>query len=252
MISFLKPSMYFFMVTLVLSCHQRSTNNTTNIDSTCIADVGRAKKDVSNGKIVITSSLSSKGGMLRYEKELNELCVQYNLQFDYENFANVTQNGQTQGCYGTYMDKVIEAKFGTGFKSALLSKADSIYVARAMNDTIPYWNCDKQPTLLNNDPSDGDDMTAKIRSLDIRDDPTVEDVYKWPFMDIAFIVSPKGKISNFEISFFNPVLDWNKQFIDQLFEKGVATLKKNTAWTPCEIGGKKVWSKHSMRIRFEK
>jgi len=47
-------------------------------------------------------------------------------------------------------------------------------------------------------------------------------------------------------------LDWNKQFKDKLFKLGIATLKKNTIWSPCEIEGTKVWSKNNKRVRFEK
>ena len=252
MTSLAKLLMYFLIVILVLSCHQNSSINHKRADSTCIADVERAKKDVSKGRIVVTSPISVGGGTLRYEKELKKLCTKYNLVFDYESFSDVISEGQTQGCYGKYMDKIISEKFGTGFKDNLLSRADSTFRANSINDTITYWDCDQRPILLNDDPEDGDDMTAKVTSIDIRKDPNSNDVYKWPFMDIGFIVSPKGKISDFEINYFNPVLDWNKQFKDKLFKLGIATLKKNTIWSPCEIEGTKVWSKNNKRVRFEK
>jgi hypothetical protein len=74
----------------------------------------------------------------RQEKQLRELCNSTSLLFDYELFSCVGVSGQTSGCYGLYMDKIIAQKFGKNFKENLLKSADSIYIAS--HPTVYYTN----------------------------------------------------------------------------------------------------------------
>lgn len=98
-------------------------------DSMCIKDIERAKRDISKGKTVFCYPYGFGSHDLRQEKQLRELCIIKGLVFEYELFSDVIYDGQTQGCYGAYMDNAIASKFGTNFKQDLLKQADSILLA---------------------------------------------------------------------------------------------------------------------------
>src|ERR1700751_4065183 len=118
-------------------------------DSMCIKEIERAKRDISKGRIVFCMPMGFGSFQLRQEEQIQQLCKKNNLVFEYETFSDVIISGQTQGCYGAYMDKVIQDKFGVGFKEKLLNKADGILLAS--NDTIVYYLCDKRPQIPGRD-----------------------------------------------------------------------------------------------------
>ncbi len=59
-------------------------NNPKPTDTLCISEIERAKKDISNGKIVFTQSTGLPFGHIRYEYELIQLCEEMGLDYDTE------------------------------------------------------------------------------------------------------------------------------------------------------------------------
>lgn len=110
--------------------------NPKDSDLECLEAIEKAKNDIANGKIVFTYPCFLLDCGLRQEKYLKELCAEHHLLFDYEVFSDIILEGQTQGCYGAYMDRFIESKYGKNFKENLLRQADSILLVT--NDTIVY------------------------------------------------------------------------------------------------------------------
>ncbi len=220
-----------------------------NIDSndiTCLREIKRAKNDVQNGKLVFTTPMGFGIQHLRQEKQLKELCQAYKLLFDYEMFGCVIVKGQTQGCYGAYMTKAIEDKYGKGFKQILLAKADSLLLAK--NDTIPYYLCDIRPQIPGQ--NDHDRLFPNInQKIKMRLKPNNEGSF--PFMAIGFYISKEGTASGYFINYFYDAdNELNQKFKDELFKIGVEQLKAIKHWETGIVNGQKVNTENNVRVYF--
>jgi hypothetical protein len=223
-------------------------------DSLCISDINRAKKDIENGKIVFTQDYGFLFGDIRYENELRKLCKDYGLVFDFDLISDVIFEGQTQGCYGAYMDKVIAGKFGNDFKDRLHKTADSIYLDNVIKSSkiIQYWDCDERPRLPNEIKRTDDYLpTIIVNNIDI-----VENKGQyggWPFFDLGFIVELDSTISGFYIRNFVPELDVNKKYKSELFNIAVKYMNDNyPKWIPGKIDRQIVRTDNNVRIHFRK
>jgi len=216
-------------------------------DSMCIKDIEKAKEDVSNGKIVFCYPMGFGSHDLRQERQLRELCIKNNLVFEYELFSDVIYDGQTQGCYGAYMDKTIASKFGIDFKQKLLKQADSILLAK--NDTIVYYKCDKRPQI----PGKNDYETTLVAKLPekLSKQLKADKEGDLPFMDIGFYIDKSGKASGYFLNYFMDADNKsNRKFKDELFKIGVEQLKEIKYWETGEVGGQKVNTENNVRVYF--
>ena len=139
---------------------QKYIDNPCPNDPTCKEDILKAKAEIERGQIKFLKPMSLGTFEVRQEQQLRKLCSSNGLIFDYELFSCLVSGGQTNGCYGLYMDKVIAQKFGSNFKEGLLKKADSIYVASL--PTVYYTNCDTLPRLYDKDVHESTEMDVAI------------------------------------------------------------------------------------------
>ena len=229
-------------------------NNLDQGDTSCLADIKRAKEDLAKGKVVFTQTMGFLFGHIRFENELQELCRKNGLYYGVEMISDIEIDGQTQGCYGAYMDKIIIEKFGAGFKEKLRAKADSLFLAKAntQNKIVQYWDCDERPRLPEETERNQDYLTTiNVNKLDIVKDES--DYGGWPFFDLGFIIEKDSSISGFYIRNFVPHLGKNEKFEDELFKLAVQELKTNySKWVPGTIKGIPVRTDNNVRIFFEK
>jgi hypothetical protein len=197
------------------------------------------------------------GRPLRYENELNDLVKKHGLKFDYEFDSDVFYENQTQGCYKDYMDKGLTETFGKNFKIRQHLKADSLFLANHLNDTICSWDCDKEPRFINKRIGpDGIDVAVKLPIKEKRDEWTSKGqkmfaVYR-PFMDIQFTVDKEGNVSTIKLLDFISQRNENIVFKDQLWELAKNEIEtKYSKWTPATIGGVDVNSSHVIRVQFK-
>lgn len=223
-------------------------------DTLCISEIERAKIDIENGKIVFTQSAGFLFGDIRYETELRELCEQNELVFDFDLMGCVVFEGQTQGCYGDYMDKVIMDKYGIDFKDNLHKKADSLFLSRTQleNKLVKYWNCDERPRL----PRETKRTSDHIPSITV-DNPDIKEKKGndggWPFFDIGFIVERDSSTSGFYSSNFVAQLEENEKYKSELYEMAVKHIKtKYPIWVPGKVGGFPVRTENNVRIFITK
>ena len=223
-------------------------------DTLCISDIKRAKKDVEKGKIVFTQRVGFLFGNIRYEKELRELCKQNGLVFDFDVMSDFVFEGETQGCYGNYMDKIIIEKFGAEFKDNLHKKADSLFLARTNleNKYVQYWDCDERPRLPTEIKRTTDEFPdISVADLDIKE--CKGEYGGWPFIDLGFMVEKDSTISSFYLRNFVPQLEENKRFKEKLIALAVDYIKTNyPVWIPGKIKGIPVRTINNVRIFFIK
>jgi hypothetical protein len=222
-------------------------------DSLCISDINRAKKDIAKGKIVFTQRVGFLFGNIRYETELRELCKQNGLVFDFDVMSDVVFEGETQGCYGNYMDKIIIEKYGVEFKENLHKKADSLFLARTNleNKSVEYWDCDERPRLPTEIKRTTDEFPCiSVADLDIKES---KGEYGWPFIDLNFMVEKDSTISGFYLRNFVSQLEENKIFKEKLIAIAVDYIKTNyPVWIPGKIKGIPVRTINNVRIVFIK
>lgn len=163
-----------------------------------------------------------------------------------------------RNCYRETMDYFISKKFGDRYVEKLLLKADTLMAKNSKSKVFYYYECDSEPQI-EGQRNGTSEMTIKT-SLPVKEDrkewktKNNEDVFAVydPFIDLGFLVDTVGQLSNFHINYFNPQLDWNKQFKQQLFDLGIEEIKKSGKWIPGTILGQKVNVKHNVRLEFKR
>ncbi len=264
----MKHLIIILILTLVIACSQNKkietqrnqqipdrikyVSNPNSEDALCISEINKAKKDIAKGKIVFTQSFGFGASELRYEKELRQVCQEYGLEFGKETVGCVEIEGQTQACYGDYMDKIIIEKFGVNFKEALHKKADSLFLVNIQNKIVQYWYCDERPRLPGEEERISDDLPSiKVFDLDIVKDKS--DYFGWPFFDLGFIVEKDSTISDFYIRSWVAQIDENEKFKDELYKRAVDYIKnKYPKWLPGKVSGVPVRTDNNVRVCFVK
>ncbi|HTJ53589.1 MAG TPA: hypothetical protein VL443_29245 [Cyclobacteriaceae bacterium] len=224
--------------------------NPNPTDSLCISDIERAKKEIKDGKIVFTQSAGFLFGNIRYEEELRKLCEEHGLVFDFDLIGCIVFEGQTQGCYGDYMDEIIKKKFGSKFKEQLHIHADSMFLlnVNSKNKTVQYWDCDERPRLPNENKRTSDYLpNITVSEIDINGSKG------WPFFDLGFIVEKDSTVSNFYVGNFVAESNENKKYKDKLFAIAVQYIQsKYPTWIPGKIKGVPIRTDNNVRIFLTK
>jgi len=218
-------------------------------DSLCKSDISRAKSDIKNGKLVYVQTAGLGFGFKRYETDLKKLCKENGLEYDVDLIGCVVMEGQTQGCYGAYMDKILIDKFGADFKEKLNQQADSLFLARVIKEEIPIfsWDCDEEPKpILGN--KKYLETTLDVPNLDLK---RTELAKTWPAIDLSFIIERNGKISKFYSNNYISNLKHNEKYKNQLYNIAIDYIKNNYPnWKAGEINGTPVRTDHNLRITF--
>ena len=225
-------------------------------DTLCTSGLRKAERQAKDTLcyVIWTGSL---GRPLRYENELRDLVKKHGLKFNYEFGSDVVYKNHTQGCYKDYMDKKLTERFGKNFKIRQHLKADSLFLANHLNDTICSWDCDKEPRFINKRIGpDGIDIEVKLPIKEKRNEWTSNGqkmfaVYR-PFMDIQFTVDKNGNVSTIKLLDFISQRDENIVFKDKLWDLVKKEIEaKYLKWTPATIRGVDVNSTHVIRVQFK-
>lgn len=217
-------------------------------DSLCRNDIKRAKDDIAKGKIAFTQQVGFLFGFLRYEDELKLLCKEAGLYYEIVFLSDVVFEGQTQGCYGFYMDNMITEKYGDDFKPKMHKKADSLFLVNvnSKNKAVQYYNCDERPRLPN-ELKRTDDYLPDITI----EEPKINPKNGWPFFDIGFIVEKDSTITNFYLESFVAQRKRYEKYKDELYNVVVKYIQENyPVWVPGKVLGIPVRTDNNVRIRI--
>ena len=219
-------------------------------DYLCHYEIELAKRDIEQGKVLFGHLL---GSVIRYEEEIQELCEQYGMTFDYVLFDGIITTLQKEPCYLAYMDKFIIEKFGLNFKETLSKSADSLYVARVIleDKIVQYWDCDEMPRLPGESRRTQELNTDTLISFPpVHRDSINEYMFSWwPYFDIGFIVEKDSTISNIYARGFAPFSEENIPCEEELYRIAVAYLtSKYPTWIPGKLEGVPVRTDNNVRI----
>ncbi|MCH8555611.1 MAG: hypothetical protein LAT76_10660 [Schleiferiaceae bacterium] len=240
--------------TLQMAQRIQYVSNPNPLDTLCIAEIQRAKKDIENGKIVFAQPFGFLFGSIRYEKELRQLCRQKGLQFEFDLIGCLVLEGQTQGCYADYMDKVIFYTYGIDFKAILHKQADSLFLFRTVskNILVDYWICDERPRL----PHEKNRTSDYLPSIVVDSLPILKksgEFGGWPFIDLGFIVEKDSTLSGFLLNNFVAQLEENEKYKNELYSIAVSYMNTSyPIWVPGSIAGVPVRARNNVRLFFKK
>ena len=223
-------------------------NNPKSSDKTCISDIEKAKTDIQNGKLSIVYTNYEVANM-RYQYFIEKLCNEYGLSFKIDFINDVIEENQTQGCYKSYMDKVITDSLGLNFKKNLENKADSLYLSALLKENHAEWyfRCDTKPKPILNK-REYFETTLTLKDLDVKQNPKGN---VWPAIDIEFIIEPNGKITHTTSDNFMPKISYNSKFKDTLYSIGIKYIKTNyPIWKPGKIRNRNVRTRNNVRLTF--
>lgn len=218
-------------------------------DSNCLTEISKAKSEIATGKITFCMPQGLMIFELRQEQQLRKLCKTKGLNFQYQLFDCFVNSGQTDGCYGLYMDKVIANRFGGDFKMKLLKEADSLYVAT--NPMAYYTNCDTLPRLYNKDIDESTEMDVPIMS-ELFNKLKISMYGYYPQVDIGFYIDTAGIPSKYFLSqfFIYDDIEENIKFKSELTKIAFEHIKQFKIWKPGIILNQKVKTEYNVRISF--
>ena len=166
---------------------------------------------------------------------LDSLCKVNKLEFTPYPYVEHDHGFDSYICYSKFMDSVLSKKYGSNFKANLIKKADDIFKARYIKDTIPYYYCDKEIEYIK---GSGNLDNAFFKGLVFPDSCQSITNYNSNFVcNISFIVDTKGRAFQFEI--INSEGPTNT-CIQDAEEKLLQSAKKFKYWKPAILGNKSV------------
>jgi len=246
---------------LAISCKQKQKqasrfDNISQVDTTCLKALKKAKNDIENGKLTYCHYAGSLLYIsLRSSHEMDSLLNISGLGYTEQMTSDVVYLDQTQGCYCDYMNQVIELKHGKKFIDSLLNLSDSLYVQNNLNDTFYYANCDTRP----NYPGDTDTYQDEF-SIVFQDD--LEKVLKYPpgyvkrpnhdssaFVNVDLYVDKDGNAS---ITGYWFLFDMKRNHkFEEYFKEVISKAIRKNGWTTATIRNQKVNSDMVMRLGFD-
>jgi hypothetical protein len=216
-------------------------------DSTCKKDILKAKAEVEGGQTKFLMPMSLSTFDIRQEEQLRQLCDSNGLIFDYELFSCISNTGQTNGCYGLYMDKILAVRFGSNFKDSLLAKADSLFVET--NPTVYFSYCDSLPRLYDNLEIPNELWVRIDKELLNKLNKCSYDDY--PQVDVEFYIDTLGKPSDYFVSQYNICGESDYKYKKELSKIAIDYLKTLYKWIPGVILNKKVRTRFNTRVHFK-
>lgn len=221
------------------------------IDTTCSGDLRRAEKAFAEGKLSFSLYVGQGLGG-RYQEELEKLCMVQGLTLHRVVSGCLLFPGQTNGCYGAFMDKKIMERYGKNFKCQLINKADSIFLANTiLNDDAVYrYFCDTLPVLPSKFYGNRYMIlfkNGKPYELLVKDGPM-----ETPNFQMEIVIEKNGTISRLskadqdKLPYMPPNYFWLKdEVVDQIFD---FIKKEYTSWKPGQIKGVPVRTIFTMNI----
>ena len=215
-------------------------------DSLCLSQINKALSEIENNTFTFHILPEFP---FRQEKEFSQLLDNENVRL------KVLRPGiPIRDCYRETMDYYLRKNFEEKFFSNLLASADTIMLLNNRNNLFEYYACDELPYIAGKK-DESDQIVIKtvfpirIERQELKSPGDFRNHY--PFMDIGFVVDTLGTISEFKLSYFNALNDWNHNFRDDLYRLGLNEINMYPVWEPGKILGEKVRVRNNVRVIFK-
>ena len=220
-------------------------------DTLCSSDIQKAKNDIAKYNKLYIKTICFGCDNKPFEEELEEVLKKRKIKQVIEDIGCVVYEGQTQGCYSSYIELKMKEKYGENYFSDIEKEAEKILIKniKEKNKLLSIYDLEdkEKPKILNPNVKIESDYYSTIKvSL-----PTKINSYKSLFVDITFVIEKDGTISNLSISnWVNDAID--EKFKKQLIEIAFETLKKDyNSWKPGTYKGNITRTENTLRIDFK-
>lgn len=226
---------------------ENQMSNISNSDSTCINDINRAQVDIGKGKITFCTPIGFMFGMIRFENELKQLVKEHNLLFENDYYSDVIFENSTQGCYCSIMAKHIEEKYAFDFRRRMYEQADSLFLARTVNNKkiVESYFCDIPPGP--NDQGPIEYLYLKVQMDSIDSNIHIENEV---YLNIDFTVELDGSLSDFQLLDNNLNANEHGNTLQQLKQYAFEIIKETGKWNPGQVKRQFVRTRQNGRIYF--
>lgn len=220
------------------------------IDTSCINQRNRAKKDISNGMLTYFYM-----GRIKYRSniEMNELLAKYNIGVDSTLTTSIAPPpGFEYYCYENEMMTAIETQFGKKFIDSLRSKAEKKYVLKYPDKIYEFHDCDtiaRYPRASNYREHFDNYKIDYFKNFKYPEGYKFKNEKYYSYTTAEFILYKDGSISDIviETTFQNP----SNEKYRELFDSKMAEFIKKTEWIPAKSAGIIVNSKMPIYVSYE-
>ena len=219
-------------------------------DTLCSNDIQKAKADIIKYKKLYIKTICLGCDSKPFEDELEDLLKKKKIKQVIEDIGCVVYEGQTQGCYSSYIELKMKEKYGENYFSEIEKEAEKILIKniKEKDKLLSIYDLEdkEKPKILNPNVKIESDYYTTIKvSL-----PTKINSSKSLFVDITFIIEKDGTISNLNVSnWINDTID--EKFKKQLIESAFETLKKDyNNWKPGTYKGNITRTENTLRVDF--
>lgn len=211
--------------------------------------------NATNRPILFIDNLDSNRMPVRYLNELQQLAHEQGLEFQQYIVTHEGGKSGSQVCKEHFMDSIIQQQWDAEFKSRLIAKAESLFIATVATKVVNFTYCDYWPHP--HDEAEGqykEELAEPSRSIvvpaSLIKKLPVDEYGNKPSFILNFIVEKDGSLSGFNMDkdYLRSAKPLGKQTISKLFSLAKAELLKEAPWVPGLVGGNSVRAAYYVTI----
>jgi hypothetical protein len=222
------------------------------IDTVCINQKERAKKDIDDGKLTYFYYMGMVE-MYRSNTEMTELLSKYNIGIDSTlTTCFAPAPGFEYYCYEKEMRTAINKKYGESFIDSLRLKAEKKYVSKYPNNIYEFEDCDtiaRYPRATNYKEHFDNYELDYFKNFKYPKRYKYKNEKSYSYTTADFILHKDGSITDIvvETTFQNPE---NEKY-RELFDKRMTDFIKKTEWIPAKSARVIVNSKMPIYVSYK-
>ncbi len=219
--------------------HKAKSKKIKIIDTLCLFEENRAKKDIQNKQLTYTYFYAY--GIYDYSnKEMNTLLSKYDIKTDsvFKPCAGKPPKGFEWHCYQKLMNAEIEKKFGGNFIDSLRNIADQKFVENNPNFIFNFSECEptsryaKAKTYEDFLKKPKEDFIKRLHYTKLNNDQRKKERAN---TEVFFVIYKDGTVGKIKVE-----SDFSKsknQDFAHYFEEQAIAFVKNAKWKPAKYRG---------------
>ena len=222
------------------------------IDTFCINQRERAKRDIKNGKLTYFYYMGMVE-MYRSNDEMKELLSKYNIKIDSTlTTCFAPAPGFEYYCYEKEMRNAIDEKYGISFIDSLRLQAEKKYVSKYPDKIYEFEDCDtiaRYPRAKNYKEHFDNYKKDYFKNFKYPKGYKYKNEKSFSYTTAEFILHKDGSISDIEVE--TTFQNSENEKYSKLFDKRMTEFIKKTDWIPAKSAGIVVSSKMPIYVSYE-